>query len=78
MVAIGYEKGPAARGRGLGRFLLAQLEQEIRSRGFKEIWIETATVLQEAVRLYERSGYQSATGVETLRCDRIYRKVLPE
>jgi putative acetyltransferase len=65
-----------ARGRGLGRFLLQQLEQAIVSRQFDQIWIETASVLKEAVKLYETSGYQPATGVETERCDRVYVKYL--
>ncbi|MBF2026636.1 MAG: GNAT family N-acetyltransferase [Oscillatoriales cyanobacterium C42_A2020_001] len=65
---------PGARGQGLGRFLLEQLETAIAARGFKQIWIETASVLQEAVKLYEISGYQPATGVETSRCDRVYVK----
>jgi putative acetyltransferase len=67
---------PTARGVGLGRFLLHQLEQTIVDQGFAEIWIETASVLKAAVQLYETSGYQPATGVETLRCDRVYRKIL--
>lgn len=65
---------PVARGQGLGRFLLGQLEAAIAARGFKEIWLETATVLKEAVHMYETSGYLSATGVETSRCDRVYKK----
>jgi putative acetyltransferase len=65
-----------ARGQGLGRFLLTHLEQAIADRGFQTIWIETASVLVEAVQLYERSGYQPSTGVETQRCDRIYVKYL--
>ena len=67
---------PSARGQGLGRFLLQQLETAIATRGFRTIWIETASVLKEAVQLYEQRGYQPATGVETLRCDRIYVKYL--
>jgi putative acetyltransferase len=67
---------PAARGLGLGRYLLTALEAAIQSRGFAEIWIETASVLKEAVGLYEASGYEPATGVETARCDRVYRKTL--
>lgn len=67
---------PAARGQGLGKFLLQELESKIADRGFDEIWIETATVLQEAVQMYETKGYQQATGVETKRCDRVYMKVL--
>ena len=65
---------PSARGLGLGKYLLQQLEEAIASRGFQQIWIETASVLAEAVKLYESNGYQPATGVETTRCDRVYKK----
>ncbi len=64
------------RGKGLGKFLLEELEKTIRKRNFGMIWVETASVLKEAVKLYETSGYESATGVETLRCDRVYVKYL--
>lgn len=67
---------PQARGKGLGKFLLFQLEQTIKEKGFKEIWIETASVLKEAVQLYEHSGYEPTTGVETHRCDLVYRKIV--
>jgi putative acetyltransferase len=67
---------PEARGQGLGRYLLQALEQAIAAKGFQQIWIETATVLKEAVKLYERNGYQLSTGVETARCDRVYIKRL--
>ncbi len=65
---------PEARGQGLGRFLLGELERAIAQRGFQEIWLETATVLKEAVRMYESSGYLPETGVETTRCDKVYKK----
>lgn len=67
---------PKARGLGLGKYLLQQLEAAISCGGFKQIWIETATVLTEAVKLYESNGYKPATGVETERCDRVYVKQL--
>jgi putative acetyltransferase len=67
---------PAARGQGLGRYLLQALEQSIAAKGFEQIWIETASVLKEAVKLYESSGYQPSEGVETARCDRVYVKKL--
>ncbi|AFZ26190.1 acetyltransferase, N-acetylglutamate synthase [Cylindrospermum stagnale PCC 7417] len=67
---------PSVRGLGLGKYLLQQLEVAIASRGFQEIWIETASVLVEAVKLYESNGYNPATGVETARCDRVYVKFL--
>jgi hypothetical protein len=51
---------------------MQQMEQAIAARGFHQIWIETASVLESAVKLYEGSGYQPADGVETRRCDRVY------
>ena len=65
---------PEVRGQGLGRFLLGQLENAIAAQGFKEIWLETATVLKEAVAMYESAGYLPETGVETSRCDKVYKK----
>jgi putative acetyltransferase len=66
----------AYRGQGLGRYVLGELEKSIKFRGFQEIWIETASVLTEAVQLYENSGYLPSSGVETARCDRVYVKHL--
>jgi putative acetyltransferase len=66
------------RGQGVGRWVLGALEAAIASAGFDEIWIETATILKEGVALYESSGYEPASGVETLRCDRVYRKVIAD
>lgn len=67
---------PEVRGQGLGRFLLSQLEQAATEKGFDEAWVETATVLKEAVVLYEKSGYEPKRGVETERCDLVYAKPL--
>ena len=67
---------PNHRGKGLGKFLLTELETTIKTKGYQEIWIETASVLQEAVNLYENYSYQPAQGVETKRCDRVYVKYL--
>ena len=67
---------PNARGQGLGKYLLLKLEEAIAAKGFQQIWIETASVLKEAVKLYENNGYQPTSGVETARCDRVYVKNL--
>ncbi|NJR65236.1 MAG: GNAT family N-acetyltransferase [Leptolyngbyaceae cyanobacterium CRU_2_3] len=67
---------PDVRGQGLGRYLLTALEEAIASQGFTQIWIETASVLKQAVKLYESQGYQPSTCVETARCDRVYVKLL--
>ncbi|HEY9659490.1 MAG TPA: GNAT family N-acetyltransferase [Allocoleopsis sp.] len=69
---------PSARGQGLGRYLLHQLEEAIVAKGFEQIWIETASVLKEAVQLYEGNGYQPSSGVETARCDRVYVKPISQ
>ena len=60
---------PQVRGRGLGSYLLGQLEAAIASGGWQQIYIETATVLEEAVHLYEIHGYQPNAGVETAKLD---------
>jgi putative acetyltransferase len=67
---------PQVRGQGLGYFLLRQLEQTILAQGYRQSWLETASILKEAVQLYERNGYTLAPGVETARCDRLYVKQL--
>ena len=46
-----------ARGLGLGRQLLAELEQRARSCGYKLIRLETERSLTEAQHLYRSSGY---------------------
>jgi putative acetyltransferase len=65
-----------ARGHGLGKYLLGALEREIAVRGYREIRIETASILTAAVKLYESHGYQPIADVETARCDRAYVKIL--
>ena len=55
-----------------------ELEKRIAECQFQEIWIETATVLQEAVKLYESNGYQLTTSVETKCCDRVYEKIVDQ
>ena len=59
------------RGRGLGRFLLAHALGVARARGFRRMTLETATVLCEAGRLYERHGFLPVAncGTYSCRCD---------
>ena len=49
---------PAGRGRGLGRALLAALEQAARDLGCTRALLDTDAVLHEAVTLYEAVGYE--------------------
>ncbi len=48
----------AHRGRGLGRALLDRALAEARQRGAVRVALETATVLKEALALYERAGFR--------------------
>jgi DNA-binding MarR family transcriptional regulator/GNAT superfamily N-acetyltransferase len=48
---------PAARGLGLGRRLLHELEQHARKAGVTVLRLETNRALSEAVVLYRQSGY---------------------
>ena len=65
---------PEVRGKGLGKYLLRELEKAIAVKDYQEIWLETASILKEAVILYERSGYKPVNDVETERCDLAYLK----
>ena len=67
---------PKVRGQGLGKYLLGELEKTIAIKDYQEIWLETASVLKEAVILYEHSGYQPVDEIETDRCDLAYCKQL--
>lgn len=46
------------RGLGLGRRLLAELEQRARDRGVQRLQLETKDVLREAIGLYTSAGYR--------------------
>ncbi len=49
---------PEARGRGLGRRLLEELEAQARTLGYTSVVLETGDRQPEAIRLYESSGYE--------------------
>ena len=49
---------PEARGRRLGGAILARLEELARGFGYARAVLETGNAQPEAIRLYERSGYQ--------------------
>jgi GNAT superfamily N-acetyltransferase len=49
---------PEARGRGLGRLLLVELEAAARRLGYASVVLETGDRQAEAVGLYESSGYE--------------------
>jgi putative acetyltransferase len=47
------------RGRGFGRAVLVALEDIARKRGYRTIRLETGGSQQEAIRLYQSTGYQA-------------------
>ena len=49
---------PDARGRGIGRRLLAELEKRARDVGYAAVRLETGTRQPESIRLYEAAGYR--------------------
>jgi len=48
----------SARGLGLGRRLLQEIEEKARARGYRSIRLETEKSLAEAQQLYRTSGYR--------------------
>jgi putative acetyltransferase len=49
---------PELRGRGLGRYILERTVNNARRLGFKRMTLETASVLEKAIRLYTRFGFK--------------------
>lgn len=49
---------PSARGMGLGRRLLAELEAAAQRHGFHTVRLDTNATLDEALHLYRSSGYR--------------------
>lgn len=49
---------PAARGRGIGRGFLRELERVARGRGMRILKLDTNQTLNEALQLYRSSGYR--------------------
>jgi GNAT superfamily N-acetyltransferase len=47
-----------ARGRGIARELLERLEDDARSLGYRELWLETGLPQFEAMAMYESAGYE--------------------
>jgi GNAT superfamily N-acetyltransferase len=64
---------PELRGRGAGRELLAHTVAEARRLGFKRIKLETHSILEAAIRLYTRFGFQPVKHEHlSPRCDRSF------
>ena len=56
---------PAARGAGVARRLLGELERTAREAGAVVLRLETNRALSEAIALYKRSGYAEVKAFNT-------------
>ena len=48
---------PAARGTGVARALLAEVERAVSAAGYAQLWLETGVAQPEAMTLYASAGY---------------------
>lgn len=65
---------PEYRGRGLGRQLLSFSIDKARAMGFEVMTLETASVLKEAIALYEKFGFEKHDSANLVsRCDQAYQ-----
>ncbi len=63
----------AFRGKGLGRLLLEDALSKAKQLGFRKIFLETASVLKEAIALYRSYGFVEYTPDHlSSRCDQAY------
>lgn len=46
--------------KGYGQMMLTALEDRARALGFRELYLDTATIQTAAIGLYEKNGYQAA------------------
>jgi len=70
---------PSARGRGLSREVLAELERSAVAAGRRRMVLETGTRQPEAIDLYATSGYTEITTFGEHRCSsysRCFGKIL--
>jgi putative acetyltransferase len=64
---------PSIRGQGHGRRLLEHALAQARELGFSRVTLETANVLEKAIRLYEAYGFREYPATyRSCRCDRTY------
>ncbi|MBI2511906.1 MAG: GNAT family N-acetyltransferase [Opitutae bacterium] len=68
---------PALRGAGQGRRLLEWAFARARELDFRRMTLETATVLKDAIALYERNGFRrDSAAAHSCRCDLAYTREL--
>lgn len=73
---------PEARGRGMGARLLAHCLAAAQRLGYRRCYLETLDTMQQAIRLYDRFGFQPLTGALGATghhgCNRFYARSLED
>ncbi|NNE98771.1 MAG: GNAT family N-acetyltransferase [Pyrinomonadaceae bacterium] len=63
---------PEIRGKGLGGKILKRMIEASKKKGYRQIILETASVLKEAIGLYKKFGFIEAHEKHTPRCDQSF------
>lgn len=66
------------RGKGFGKLTLQRSIATAKTLGFKRIYLETNTVLREAIGLYEKFGFVETPEKHSPRCDKAFILILDE
>ncbi|MCY3036214.1 GNAT family N-acetyltransferase [Aerococcus urinae] len=72
---------PQAQGQGLGRALMETLIQEVKSAGYRQLYLETHSSLKAAIGLYQKYGFKEIPQPENLihtTMDRFFLKDLSD
>ena len=68
---------PAARGKGLGKYLLNLAIDKAKEIGYQRMVLETAALLKEAIGLYKKYGFKEYHPDKiSARCDQAYELML--
>lgn len=62
----------AYRGRGIGRALLERAVAAARERGYRRLGLDTRTYFEEAIHLYEATGWKLSADQSNAPCDALY------
>ena len=63
---------PELRGKGVGKKTLLRVIERARELGFRRIYLETNSVLREAIGLYKKFGFVETEEKHAARCDQAF------
>ena len=68
----------AAKGKGIGKYLVQIVEDSARKAGYKKLYLETHTNLETAIRMYEKAGFRQIDRPESVQHGTMNRFYLKE